>query len=84
MPTPNHPDSPCIKLCQMDDAKRYCMGCMRTLNEIASWAGMSAEDKQKVLAMRELRMGEMPDQARPGSLPREPFLPWSGAQKSSA
>ena len=29
--------SPCIKACQLDPAGQWCMGCGRTLAEIAGW-----------------------------------------------
>ena len=30
-------NSPCSKLCVMDEDDRYCLGCKRTLGEIARW-----------------------------------------------
>ncbi|WP_370626465.1 DUF1289 domain-containing protein [Polynucleobacter sp. 30F-ANTBAC] len=41
--------SPCIKLCRMDDNDLYCLGCYRTLDEIAAWGNLSNLDKQIVL-----------------------------------
>lgn len=49
MSTASYPESPCIGLCQMDGQRRYCMGCGRTLNEIATWSRMSVDDKRAVL-----------------------------------
>ena len=43
------PESPCVGLCQMDAERLYCMGCQRTLNEIAGWSSMSVGDKRRVL-----------------------------------
>ncbi|MBM3353101.1 MAG: DUF1289 domain-containing protein [Betaproteobacteria bacterium] len=34
----------------MDAARRYCVGCLRTLQEIAGWAEMAEEDRAAVLA----------------------------------
>jgi len=31
--------SPCINICRMDAATGYCEGCLRTIDEIASWSG---------------------------------------------
>jgi predicted Fe-S protein YdhL (DUF1289 family) len=42
--------SPCINVCRMNPYKALCEGCWRTLDEIAAWSGMSAEDKRAVLA----------------------------------
>lgn len=42
--------SPCIDVCKMNPDTALCEGCWRTLEEIAVWSGMSAEDKRAVLA----------------------------------
>jgi uncharacterized protein len=44
------PLSPCIKWCRMDDERRYCLGCRRTIDEISGWWGMSDAEKRAVLA----------------------------------
>lgn len=33
--------SPCISVCKMDDARGLCIGCMRTIDEIAAWSTMN-------------------------------------------
>jgi len=43
-------DSPCIDVCRMDPASGYCVGCRRSLEEIACWSGYSAAEKRAVLA----------------------------------
>lgn len=40
--------SPCIGVCTVDD-DGVCMGCERTLDEIARWSQMSPDDKRRVL-----------------------------------
>lgn len=30
--------SPCINVCRMDPASGLCVGCFRTLDEIAGWS----------------------------------------------
>jgi uncharacterized protein len=42
------PPSPCISLCQMSLQTGWCEGCYRNIEEIASWSGMSAAEKQAV------------------------------------
>ena len=37
-------DSPCVRRCTLNDDD-ICIGCGRTLGEIAAWGGMSATDK---------------------------------------
>jgi predicted Fe-S protein YdhL (DUF1289 family) len=41
--------SPCVKVCQMDPVRGVCIGCCRTLDEIAHWSGMSDEERVAVL-----------------------------------
>jgi len=42
--------SPCIDICRMNPASRFCEGCRRSLDEIAAWSSMTAEEKCRVLA----------------------------------
>lgn len=49
MSVSSYPESPCVGLCQMDGQRRYCRGCGRTLDEIASWSRMSVAEKRAVL-----------------------------------
>ena len=37
--------SPCIKLCTLDPATGFCLGCGRTGSEIAGWIAMSREER---------------------------------------
>ena len=47
--------SPCIKVCQMDPARSVCIGCCRTLDEIARWGGMSDSERSQVMGELEER-----------------------------
>ncbi len=42
--------SPCINICQMEEASGWCRGCLRTLDEIAFWSVLDDDDKRAVLA----------------------------------
>lgn len=44
------PPSPCVKICVLDPAARMCLGCKRTIEEIAGWSRLSGGDKRRVLA----------------------------------
>jgi len=46
---PAHVPSPCVNVCQMDPGSGLCLGCRRTLREIADWLEMTAEEKLAVL-----------------------------------
>ncbi|GAA0834795.1 MAG: DUF1289 domain-containing protein [Cupriavidus sp.] len=47
-PVPN----PCINICRLDAARKYCQGCWRTSVEIGLWSGMS--DAQRAFVMEAL------------------------------
>jgi predicted Fe-S protein YdhL (DUF1289 family)/uncharacterized protein (DUF433 family) len=42
--------SPCTKVCVMDAEGRYCLGCARTLDEIARWGAMTDDERSRVMA----------------------------------
>ena len=46
--------TPCIKVCQMDPTKGVCIGCCRTLDEIARWGGLTDPERERIMA----RLGE--------------------------
>ena len=41
--------TPCVKVCQMDPRRGLCLGCKRTLDEIARWGAMSDAEREKIL-----------------------------------
>ena len=41
--------SPCRAVCKMDEATGFCVGCLRTLGEIAAWGQADEDFKQQVL-----------------------------------
>jgi uncharacterized protein len=40
-------ESPCIKVCVLD-ANSVCLGCGRSLEEIASWSRLSADEQREI------------------------------------
>lgn len=47
----------------MDPQRGVCMGCLRTLQEIAAWGAMSERERQRVMAELPARRTNMPEQA---------------------
>ncbi len=41
--------SPCTGVCRLDAARRYCVGCGRTTQEIAAWPTASAQARRTIL-----------------------------------
>jgi predicted Fe-S protein YdhL (DUF1289 family) len=42
------PTSPCINICALDE-QGYCLGCYRTLSEIAGWTRFSAQEQWAIV-----------------------------------
>jgi uncharacterized protein len=42
--------SPCVKICQMDPQRGLCLGCARTLDEIARWAALTDQQRAQILS----------------------------------
>jgi predicted Fe-S protein YdhL (DUF1289 family) len=42
-------DSPCIKVCKLDQATGLCAGCLRSIDEIRAWRDASLEQKQAIV-----------------------------------
>ena len=53
-PAAEHPISPCMSICTMNESTGECMGCLRTLDEIACWSYASVQEKHRIWA----RLGE--------------------------
>jgi predicted Fe-S protein YdhL (DUF1289 family) len=50
--TPRQPTatSPCIGICRLDEASQVCIGCYRTIQEIARWSSMGRDERARVFA----------------------------------
>jgi predicted Fe-S protein YdhL (DUF1289 family) len=40
--------SPCVSLCRIDERTGLCVGCLRTLEEIAGWTAFDDEQRRQV------------------------------------
>lgn len=40
--------SPCISVCALDE-QDVCIGCLRTVEEITRWRGMSEQERAEVM-----------------------------------
>lgn len=52
-------DTPCIKVCTLDPASRLCIGCGRSLDEIARWSSMSDQERQDVMRLLPERVAKL-------------------------
>jgi len=48
--TPTPISTPCIKVCAVSGQTGTCIGCGRTLQEIARWGAMTELERQAIMA----------------------------------
>jgi predicted Fe-S protein YdhL (DUF1289 family) len=48
--------TPCVKVCVVDGQSSHCLGCGRSLGEIARWARYSDRERDEVMALLPARI----------------------------
>ncbi len=43
-------ETPCVKVCTLDTRTGLCLGCGRTVDEIAGWRAMSVDERRRIMA----------------------------------
>jgi predicted Fe-S protein YdhL (DUF1289 family) len=51
--------SPCTKVCRIEPAHGLCVGCGRTLDEIARWLSLSDPERQAIVDALPARLSSM-------------------------
>jgi predicted Fe-S protein YdhL (DUF1289 family) len=49
-------ETPCVNVCLLDSETGLCVGCGRSIKEIASWASISDSDRRAIMAALPARM----------------------------
>jgi predicted Fe-S protein YdhL (DUF1289 family) len=62
-------ESPCTKVCIIHAAKGFCLGCGRSLSEIAAWASLSGADRTRLMADLPRRLAFLPQPPVPPHAP---------------
>lgn len=62
--------SPCRNICRMDEPSGLCVGCGRTLDEIALWTVLDDDDQRSILALLPERLAGLGSLAEPPPGPR--------------
>jgi uncharacterized protein len=52
-------ESPCTKVCVVHPVAKLCIGCGRSLDEIARWIDLDAAERQRIMALLPLRLETM-------------------------
>lgn len=42
-------ETPCVNICVIDSISQLCTGCLRSLDEIASWRQLSVEARRAIM-----------------------------------
>jgi uncharacterized protein len=58
--------TPCVRICVVDPVSALCIGCGRTLAEIAAWPTMAEAERLAVMAGLDARLREARSRARRG------------------
>lgn len=51
--------TPCVQVCVVDGASGLCLGCLRTLPEIAGWGRLEATERARIMAELPGRRGRI-------------------------
>lgn len=52
-------ETPCIRLCQIEAGAGLCIGCGRTLEEIAGWSRYGDEERRRIMTRLPERLARM-------------------------
>jgi len=55
-------ESPCAKICTLDARSGLCLGCGRSIDEIARWSAISTAERAQVISKLPARLvGRQPE-----------------------
>jgi uncharacterized protein len=57
-------ESPCVKVCAIDATTGWCLGCGRSMAEIASWSTLAPERRRAVMGELDGRKAAIMDRER--------------------
>ena len=52
-------ESPCVKICTYEPGAGLCLGCGRTLDEIAGWASFTDAERRRIMAELPARLARL-------------------------
>lgn len=59
VPPPRAVATPCVQVCVVDGASGLCLGCYRTLSEIAGWSRLTDERRARIMTELPSRRGRI-------------------------
>jgi predicted Fe-S protein YdhL (DUF1289 family) len=52
-------ETPCANICLLDDESGLCVGCGRSIDEIAGWVEMTSAERRAIMAVLPERMARL-------------------------
>ncbi len=62
--SPTMIETPCVKICTLDARSGMCLGCGRTIDEIARWTAMGDAERARLIGQLPARLAAA--NAKPG------------------
>lgn len=62
--------SPCVQVCVIDGESGLCLGCYRTLPEVAAWGRYTEDERTRLMSALPARRGRI-DPAKLGMIARD-------------
>lgn len=58
-------ETPCIRICVIDQPSGLCEGCGRTLDEIANWSALTDGERRNIMNALPTRLDPLKRKAKP-------------------
>ncbi|MFN8948796.1 MAG: DUF1289 domain-containing protein [Alphaproteobacteria bacterium] len=65
-------ESPCVKVCAIDATTGWCLGCGRSMREIAGWSTLPPATRAAIMAMLDDRKSQIVDRENRSRVHRLP------------
>ena len=76
--------SPSVQVCAMDASGAYCVGCHRTLHEIARWSAMTDPERREIVAKLDARRRRLAAATRKRCPRGGTEFPWGAGDPAGA
>ncbi len=60
-------ETPCTKVCTVHPVSRLCLGCGRTLGEIARWSDYTGRERAEIMSKLPARLTALTTRAESGA-----------------
>jgi uncharacterized protein len=57
-------ESPCVKVCAIDATTGWCLGCGRSMREIAAWGTLPADQQRAIVGQLDARKASILDREK--------------------